>query len=302
MHVLFTIESQYRTTPSNEWKFWTLMLPQQFHESSSPPFSKSNERGKVIFFLHIPKTGGSTLTTLLREVSDHYYNGYGKMGYSKGARRLNQALKEWDNKIHCFELHSAGAPAFLSILDQLDSWKRQCNQMNVPFFAFAVVREPISLAFSFFQFYHGGHHRKFQKYETATEKDFLRHALPNPQCLFLTRSELSYLPTRRNDTWDLSSSECNEAYEAISKYLDYVGSTSNLSNVTIPLLSKVIGTPLNTSYVENKSTRKNICKDQVSNEGIGFVRRINSLDQTLYDRLLSRYSSTHERWLKRANH
>ena len=297
-YVLFSIGRHYRTVPSNEWDYGQPTSLPNFVELSTLRSNNTNWRGRVIFFLHIPKTGGSTLATLLRGVSDHYYKGQGKQQYNRGVRRLDQALQEWDNKTHCFELHSADAPAFLTVLDKLDSWKRQCNQLNVPFFAFAVVREPISWAFSFFQFYHGGHHRKFQTYKSATEEDFLRHALPNPQCLFLTRSERLYLPERRNDTWDLSSSECNEAYEAMSKYLDYVGSTSNLSNVTIPLLSKVIGTPLNTSFAVNKSTKKNIRKDQVSNEGIGFLRQINSLDQALYDRLLSRYSSTHERWLR----
>lgn len=249
---------------------------------------QQNENGLLIFFLHIPKTGGSTLRHLLRDAVDHYYSPFGRQEYKKQSSALEEALDNWDGKVHCFELHSATSPAFVTVLDQLLTWKELCEEKSIPFFAFTVMREPVSFSFSFFQFYHT-QHGKFKYFETANESDFLEHSLGNPQCLFLSRSEQSFLPPARSKALTLSESECDGAYDALIRTMDWVGTTSNLSNVTIPLLSAIMHSQLNQTTTENKSPIKNFDRSRLSEHGLHLLHKWNRFDESLYKRLKEHY-------------
>jgi hypothetical protein len=41
---------------------------------------------------------------------------------------------------------SADAPPYLTILPMIDSWRQHCKELDVPFFAFTVSRNPSKLA------------------------------------------------------------------------------------------------------------------------------------------------------------
>lgn len=255
---------------------------------------RRNENGLIVFFLHIPKTGGSTLQTILRESVDHYYNGWTMQGYQKSVKAMDLALDKWDNKTHCMELHSANAPPFVTALEKVQSWKQRCQALNIPFFAFTIMREPISLSFSFFQFYHSGVHRKFQTIRNATEEEFLHHTLHNPQCLFLTRSEMSFMPQVRAESLGLSEKECEAALSGMTFTLDWVGTTETLSTETLPLLSTVLQSPLDATKRENTSPSKNFQIHQLSEAGLQQLQQWNRLDAAMYNRTTRHFSGLYE--------
>jgi len=260
----------------------TLHRPTSRNTSRLPgPFTDSG--GGVILFLHVPKTGGTTLSSLLSESVDHFHNGWTKRGFRKGSAALERALNNWTNASHCFELHSGDAPSYMSVQGRLNGWRKQCSDQGIPFFAFTVLREPAKMAISYFNFYHGGKHRRYKRFTHASEQDFLNHTLPNPQCLFLSRGEISYLPENQHLREGLNASECNAVYDALRSNLDWIGTTENLTTVTIPLLEQVLGRPLKQNTTRNKTNLQNFRWIDLSESGKQIVYNRAALDREMHE-------------------
>ena len=218
---------------------------------------------------------------------DHYHKGWTNRHAQRGIRSVDNALRDWKNESHCFELHGAGAPSFHALATKFMEWKKTCRHLGIPFFAFTVLREPQSFALSYFNFFHGGHHRKYKYYASANQTTFLRHTLSNPQCLFLARSDMQYLPQYQNDSQNFTWKECLEAYDDLMALMDWVGITSNLSNETIPILSTVLGKTLDVGYHINQSHKRNFVVSQLDDAGKQVIANRTLFDRRIYERAQS---------------
>jgi hypothetical protein len=251
-----------------------------------------NENGVVVVFIHIGKTGGSTIGNHLTQATDHYHKGWTSWGYRRARRGLETALTNWTKgDSHTLELHSADAPPYLTILPTIDSWRQRCKELDVPFFAFTVLRNPSKLAMSFFNFYHGGYHRKFKHFKTATEAQFLNHTIDNPQCMFLSRGETAYHPGNEHLRQNLTKSECNSVYDALAKHLDWIGTTETLASMTLPILERVTNTTLEKGKIVNavKAEEKNILWSNLTEEGKQTVLDMTAHDLDMWNRCQAEY-------------
>lgn len=225
------------------------------NESTSIELPSLTTTGGIIIFLHVPKTGGTTIrrtyqnrdhvTYLFSNRRDKYdtlvprVNEWVQTGPSNNEKAGNSG-----HRIGILEIHARNNPTFLSICDQLHQWKATAKEHKVPFFAFTVLREPERFGLSYFNYYHGMRWEKrrfeFLPSPNMTDANFIRTMHSNPQCLFLARSEQAYQKNFPELRQNLTRGECNQAYDCLRQTMDWIGTTERLINETLPLLHQLI--------------------------------------------------------------
>jgi Sulfotransferase family len=263
------------------------------HQMPQKRLLPSFANGGIIFFLHIPKTGGITVRKALQRGNGVYLLGDERRKFDKYKRDLAKYVKNGtDGKVVVFELHAANCPNFAEVSGRLHGWKSEASKNNVPFFAFTVLREPLSHALSFFNYYYGMDHgdNNFEYYETATEHDLLNTARTNPQCGFLVKGGAIINHQRLGQR--VLVRECKAAYNNLLDNMDWVGSTASLSNETFPLLRSIVGSSRTDHGADhllaenvqhkNKSPDKVVMSD-LSPRTVERIRKMTYWDQKLYE-------------------
>lgn len=281
--------------------------------------------GGIVFFLHIPKVGGTTIRELIK------YQRGGRRSrvnyiYLTGPREYDytvEQMKEWTVKgtgtlrgnqhpdpvgqVVFIEYHALdrNCPTFLQLVQTvLPEWKRKCKQNNVPFFAFGIFREPLSLSVSYHNFYHRipQNPKRFDliQAENATENAFLQYTIANPQCLFLARNEDAYTKTGQDLRATLAQAECHLAYKGMQETLDWVGTTDRIGNETLPLLRELFKTNQytkrlirNLNKTANPSSAAEVQTIQLSDLSEAAIQNVESLtawDKEMYEKLKQNYS------------
>lgn len=277
--------------------------------------------------LHIPKTGGTTIRELVKymkngkrsQVDYTYLTGTRELKHitdhmnkwlTNGTRVVNVTIDSQKpaHTVHFIEYHALdrNCATFLQLSEALlPQWKRLSEDSNVSFFLFGIVREPIALAVSFFNYYRAMEQnpKRFDLIspEDATEDIFLQETIANPQCLFLARNEDSFTKTgqdlRDSFTWE----ECQQAYAGIVDLFDWVGTTDRIRNETLPLLKKIFSTnPHTNRLIRNISNVVNvnpsaagkapIQRATLSEKTLEEIRRKTSWDLELYKSIQREYS------------
>ena len=213
--------------------------------------------GGVIVFLHVPKTGGTTIRKSFQQ-RDHvtYLFSNRKSKYDTVVDRVDEWVQTGptststavgssnQSQIGILEIHARNNPTLLSICDQLQQWKATAKEHKVPFFAFTILREPAAFGISYFNYYHGIQWEKrrfeFLPFSNMTEANFIRTMHKNPQCLFLTRSEQAYQRNFPELRQNVTHHECDQAYQCLRRTMDWIGTTERLKNETLPLLHHLI--------------------------------------------------------------
>ncbi|CAB9531634.1 expressed unknown protein [Seminavis robusta] len=175
--------------------------------------------------------------------------------------------------------------------ERLHRWREIAERNNVPFFAFTVLREPVSFALSFFNFFHGMDHgdEHFEYYDTANEFDLLNHAVVNPQCGFLVQGDVIFHNKMAQQTVVLPL--CKAAYETLWEEMDWIGTTAALSNETFPLLRSIVKSSRTNGDANhllaqnirhrNKSPDK-VTRSDLGPRSIDQIRMMTRWDQTMY--------------------
>jgi hypothetical protein len=206
---------------------------------------------------------------------------------------MYKTLHNWESGTKIFYEHHAGpADPYMApnVRKDLHTWRDMAAKQGIPFFAFTLVREPLSFAISMNNFYYFTHMQfgdwtRFYYIENPTQVDFLNVSLPNPQCLFCLHSELAYHAVGRQDRTPsyVPQERCEDLYDALSLDLDWVGTTETMSNETIPILEEISQLKFRRKIVKNKSKEK-ISKSNLTQAAVDHIRDITRFDQNIYDR------------------
>jgi hypothetical protein len=199
---------------------------------------------------------------------------------------------------YLIEIH--GANFGLKTLSlQLDRWRKMAEKKHKIFFAFSLVREPISFSSSYFKFYYRGHcdPNKFDfcesdsdLYKDPTEENIVLSTRANRQCFFLNhKSAIEGTHASFYDKCKVSMDDCTEMYSIMRKSLDWIGITENLSSETLPLMQELL--QFKAAALDRFRIMKNTGNlfQSLSNKTISKLQSLNSYDQMIYDEVKKDY-------------
>ena len=249
----------------------------------------SFDKGGLVFFLHIPKTGGTTIRKNLQNRTSHvlyqFVAGIGE--YNQSQPFVDQYIRTSSPRrrpIIFLEVHGRDSPSLLQLQKTLLQWKRTASKANVPTFFFTILREPLSHAVSYFNFFHVDRPNRHFRQVKSTEKNFLRLALYNPQCQFLSRGEYSLREKKKVQT---TREECQQVQDALFETMDWVGTTDRMNDETLPLLARLLnlkgGTTFESQRVSTKFANASISKSRLSPLAIHTIEHMVSSDRKIYD-------------------
>lgn len=295
------------------------------------------ENGGIMIFYHIYKTGGSTVGALMKSfaLEDEKESTF----LFRRARLLVSwtTHAEWamdmaenENKVVMFEFHvqypATRFPTLVDFTPMLVKWRTEAERRGVPFFAFTVLREPVSHAISYFNFFHVNSEmdQRWNPYRrmAPTRENFIQSYQGNRQCHLLDTdangvvvSPLTALrpdaaarsraldPRSQSNNVTVRQRECryHTVRDALFSTMDWVGTTDSLQNETLPLLSLILAN--DTDIGKNQSSKKvatnpdpghpqrpGISRDQLSISTLARINRESKLDRWLYDEARERFS------------
>lgn len=269
--------------------------------------------GGIIAFYHMYKTGGSTTGMMFSKLADEYEDRMNFTMVREFIRWDEECLPaldmaQYEEKIVLLELHvEHPSPQFPSLVDlapTMKRWRMEAHRRKVGFFAFTLVREPVSHSISFFNFFQvrlDSYDRDWNPWraQAPTETNLMQQFVPDRQCRMLGSDPEGTMSAPASGMWeppptpknvDLRNCRMQELYDAIWDTMDWVGLTENLNIETLPLLSKMI--------VNNATYGKDVKPFKVFKEGKTKIRGVlkGDLSSTAIDRLERETSNDKKLW------
>jgi hypothetical protein len=248
----------------------------------------SFEKGGLVVFLHIPKTGGTTLRLNLMQQSDilNYIFVAGAGLYNNSKPVIQRYLTTNTNrkrKTIFLEIHGRDSPHLLELQDTLKEWKELAHQFHHSIFYFTILREPISYAVSYFNFFHVQRKNPHFDQVPATEANLLRYSLYHPQCQFLARGEYSLRQTIKQQP---SLQECEQVYQTFLDSMDWIGTTERMTEETLRLVQRLLPLPDNFAFppqlVSSKLGHESLSLQDLSPSTVSKLEAMSTFDRDLY--------------------
>jgi hypothetical protein len=252
--------------------------------------------GGVVFFLHIPKTGGTTLRlNLERYERIRYIFAKNYSVYWETAPLVEDAIVHGtaNNTVLFYEIHATTAPSFFRLRHRLRRWKDTAERNGVPTFFLTLLRDSTAYAFSHFNFFHIQRRNPTFEQCNATLDNFLRLTLYNPQCQFLFQGEAS-MRAQKPKNRVLTKQDCDAVQEHLMELMDWIGATEHLSNETLPLLSRLLNLPYNHTWTNHKVSRDAqdvyFGMDNVTEAVLDWIQHdMSFMDREMYSKARDRY-------------
>lgn len=230
-------------------------------------------------------------------------------------------LAENNKKLVLLELHvEHPAPDFPSLVELapiLEKWRAEADRRGVGFFAFTLLREPVAHALSFFNFFHVGNTKPYHPPPTredhdywnpfkplqSTQKNFLRsYYADNRQCQMLNADPESTRGAPKDLVWnesprsteDIAASHkpchVDKVHDALFNSLDWVGTTENMQNETLPLLTQIVANDPSIGrnnvpfkvFDKNPAGKKGMKEFDLSKKTMTAILKRTKLDRGLY--------------------
>jgi hypothetical protein len=288
------------------------------------PLPKMQPNGGFILFLHVPKTGGTTIRDALmtqqqqQQLNVQYHFVSGRKLFEEAHRKAIRYLSVQTNRnrrTFILEIHGRDSPPLLELVEMIQTYRTMAQKNQIPMWTFSILREPLSFAVSYFNFFHvqRGPNPYFRQVE-PTELNLLNLSLYNPQCHFLARGELSLrqqrditiTTTNKKGTMMPSAEECQSVQFALLNTMDWVGITEHLSEQTLALLRHVLSlvvvvvgggegggnssVSFPTRRVSSRAKNESLALLDLSPSTIGTLQEMSRLDQELYDTIQNHFS------------
>ncbi|SDC82944.1 MULTISPECIES: sulfotransferase family 2 domain-containing protein [unclassified Candidatus Frackibacter] len=213
----------------------------------------------LLIFLHIPKTGGTTLRSIITKVyrKDQFFEG----DYQKIINKLKKS-EENIQGIECIKGHIKFGI------------HRYCTRLYT---YITMLRKPIDRMISVY--YHIRRNPNIPKYEQLKNISF-KEFVSSDQFSYNSNRQLFMITGGKKHPFNLDSSDLEEAKSNLDNCFSVVGITE-MFDESLFLMKKELGWD-DISYTRKRVAKNRPSKENVSNETIKIIEERNKLDIELY--------------------
>jgi Sulfotransferase family len=252
-------------------------------------FDGFRERGGIIFFLHNPKTGGTTVREFFqRQISspDLYLETHTRQSWEMAEGKIEHYVQHGTNGTTVIVEDHVYPSIYRVLMPRLRRWKSTAAEHQVPIFVFSMVRDPLSRYVSGFNYY-----KVQNKQQDPTLQNFLKYVKSeeNVQCKFFLHMNCAAS----------ESTARKRQLETLLHVVDWISPTSRLSSDLLPMLAYMatLNASLNVGIVQPKAfgprpNRTLLISDLSKSDMLDQVARYATIDADLYDLVLRHYNFT----------